>query len=265
MRSILAVFIFATCLIAPLRALAVAVINYDFNDQSFGVLSHESFWTMQPSGGVGNTPAVRLEYSTAGTAGKALGLAVASSQSNEFYVEFDVKVEGTPVGGSKFVKFFGDGAPTKNNMTLGLKYSSNTLYEVSYYGDSIRTVSYEGSYSGGSPTIHTSSSEIDIRGGTWGRYKAWVKRASPGAADGEFMAWWNGTLRLHVTGMESNPAEYLDPTPGFALIEFGGYNDSIGDPWYLWIDNLIVSTTTDTTPRRLSLAGSLIKLTEPLP
>ena len=70
------------------------------------------------------------------------------------------------------------------------------------------------------------------------------------------MAWWNGTLRLHVTGMDSNPAEYLDPTPGFNLIEFGGYNDSIGEPWYLWIDNLIVSTTTTTHGGRLSGALS---------
>lgn len=264
MRSILAVFIFATCLIAPLRALAVAVINYDFNDQSFGVLAHESFWTMQSSGGVDNTPAVRLEYSTAGTAGKALGLSVASLQSNEFYVEFDVKVVGTPVGGSKFVKFFGDGAPSKNNMTLALNYSLNTLFEIGYYGDSVRVIRYEGSYDGGSPTILTSSPAIDIRGGNWGTYKAWVKRASPGEHNGEVKVWWNGTLRLHATGMDSNPAEFLDPTPGFDLIELGGYNNSIGEPWYLWIDNLIVSTT-DMTARRLSLAGSLIKLAEPGP
>ena len=55
----------------PRLSFAAEIINYNFNTQSFGILSHGSYWTMQPSGGVDNSPAVRLEYSVAGTSDKA--------------------------------------------------------------------------------------------------------------------------------------------------------------------------------------------------
>lgn len=62
-------------------------------------------------------------------------------------------------------------------------------------------------------------------------------------------------MRAHFTGMDSNPTAYADPTPGFYTIEFGGYNQAssnagvdgyfvngVTPAWYLWIDNLSIST-----------------------
>jgi hypothetical protein len=240
-RILLATFLYAS---TPFLASAATIINYDFNNQSFGVLSNGSFWTMQSQGGIDNSPAARLEYSTSGTAGKNLSLNVSSLHSNEFFIEFDVRVEGNPSGGSKFVKLFGDAQPSKNNMTLGMNYYGNNLYEISYYGDTRCTMRFAGSPGCGASAV-TSSSAIEITGGGWGHYKAWVKRASPGLADGAIKIWWNGELRLNGTDMDSNPASSADPTPGFSMIEFGGYNHSNfnGNTWYLWIDNLSVSTT----------------------
>ena len=233
----------------PRLSFAAEIINYNFNTQSFGILSHGSYWTMQPSGGVDNSPAVRLEYSVAGTSDKALGLALSSYESNEYYVEFDVRADGVPSGGSKYVKFFGSSVASQNNMTFGLSYTSNTQKEVSYYGDTICSAAWDGTTGGScTPTFVVQSSTIDIRGGTWGRYKLWVKRASPGVENGEVKVWWNGVLRAHITEMDSNPSS--SSTAFFYSLELGGYNHSTfnGTPWYLWIDNLVVSAEAIPTP-----------------
>jgi hypothetical protein len=232
----------------PFQALATTIINYDFNNQSWGILSKGSYWTMQPTGGVDNTPAMRLEYSVAGTANKAMVLNTAGLKSNEFTIEMDVKMQGTPSGGSKFIKLFGSTEASKNNMTIGLDYSGNVQKEISYYMDTLCGARLDGSNGGScTPTHVVKSSAVDMRGGSWGRYKVWVKRASPGVKDGETKVWWNGALRSHITNMDSNPAG--SATAYFDKIEFGGYNHSnfSGSTWYLWIDNLSVSTGTTTS------------------
>lgn len=232
-------------LATPVQALEI--VNTNFNDLSWSTLGHGSFWTMQPTGGVNNSPAPRLEYSVAGTANKALAKTVLSYESNEYWVEFDVKVQGTPSGGSKFVKLFGANGGTENNITLALQYYNNTLYEVSYYGDTVCTARFDGS-NGGScdpgATHVTDTAAIDIRGGEWHHYKAWVKRAYPaGTANGEVKVWLDGVLRGHFTNMDSNPAGRSSTY--FFSIELGGYNHTNfnGSVWYLWIDNLYIGTT----------------------
>lgn len=231
-------------MLTPLQAFSATIVNHDFNNQSWGILSAGSYWTIQPSGGVDNSPAARLTYSVDGTANKALILNTSNTMSNEFLIEMDVKMQGNPSGGSKFIKLFGSSEPSKNNMTIGLDYYSNTQKEISYYMDTLCGSRHDGSEGGScKPTHVVSSSAIDMQGGNWGRYKVWIKRASPGQLNGEVKVWWNGTLRSHITNMDSNPQG--SATPYFDKIEFGGYNHSnfSGSPWYLWIDNLTVSTT----------------------
>jgi hypothetical protein len=129
-------------------------------------------------------------------------------------------------------------------MTLGYDAYGSVQQEVAYYKDTVCTARYNGGNRGSCIATHVSSSSgIDMRGGNWGHYKAWVKRADPGASNGEAKIWWNGQLRAHITKMDSNPSG--SSTPFFERIEFGGYLHSTfsGSTWYLWIDNLYVGTT----------------------
>jgi len=239
--------VFAVLLLAlPTLSHAATIVNHDFNNSTFGPLSHGSYWTIQSTGGVGNTPAARLEYSVAGYSNKVLGLGLSSYASNQFWIEMDVKMQGTPSGGSKFIKFFGSNTThSQNNMTLGLEYESNLQKRVAYYGDTLCTAGYDGKNGGScTPTYVYTSGSIDMRGGSWGHYKAWVKRADPGVKNGEVKVWWNGTLRAHITKMDSNPLG--GSTPFFSNMEFGSYNHAAafnGSTWYLWMDNIYVGTT----------------------
>jgi hypothetical protein len=128
-------------------------------------------------------------------------------------------------------------------MTLGYDAYGNIQKEVAYKLDTLCCARFDGSDAGCSPTHNYSSGPIDMRGGNWGHYKAWVKRADPGVKNGEVKVWWNGQLKAHISKMDSNPSG--SSTPFFEKIEFGGYSHSTfsGATWYLWIDNLYVGTT----------------------
>jgi len=264
MKSIIKmhVAVFLTGLfLLPVQSHATTIVNHNFNDGTFGPLYHESFWSVQSSGGVGNTPAGRLTISQAGTPGKNMGINLASYASNEFWIELDVKIEGSFIGGSKFIKFFGDVMPSKNNMTVGVSPDSLTNTGVGYNGDSLCA----NSWNGPSPYLPASclsqwevkapgNGGIDLRGGTWKHYKVWVKRATPGTTNGEIKVWWNGTLWSHIKNMNSNPSG-VDPTPGFDSVVFGSYTreyraeTGVGfltgttPTYYIWMDNLYIGTT----------------------
>jgi len=230
----------------PLHVSAKEIVNNNFNSGSWAGMAKGSYWTIQQTGGVGNSPAARLEYSVAGTAGKALVQNVSAYKSNQYWIEMDVKMQNQVSGGGKFIKFFGSNSThSQNNMTLQLDYYGNVQKEVCYNQDTLCTARYTGGNRGSCDATHVfSSSAIDMRGGNWGRYKAWVKRADPGASNGEVKIWWNGNLRAHITKMSSNPSG--SSTPFFERIEFGGYNHGAafnGSTWYLWIDNLYMGTT----------------------
>jgi hypothetical protein len=230
----------------PFHVSAKEIVNNNFNSGSWAGMAKGSYWTMQQTGGVGNSPAARLEYSVAGNPGKALMLDVRAHKSNQYWIELDVKMQNQVSGGQKFIKFFGSTSKhSQNNMTLQLDYHGNVQKEVCYSIDTNCGARYNGTNGGPcNPTHIFSSSAVDMRGGNWGHYKAWVKRADPGASNGEIKIWWNGKLRSHITKMSSNPSG--SSTPFFEKIEFGGYNHAAtfnGSTWYFWIDNLYVGTT----------------------
>ena len=232
-------------LIYPGFSSATTLIDTDFNDSSWGILSHDSGWTMQSSGGVDDTPAIRLQYSETGLSPHELILNVSSALSQDFWVEMDVKITGTMNGGMKFVKFFGSSTQSSmNNMTLICDYSSQLQNRVVYYLDTICEPRYDGAStpSGSCQWTETyTHSAVDLRGGTWGHYKAHVRRADPGQSNGEVQVWWNDTEMVHLTGMNSNPLS--NSTDSFAYITFGDYTNSNTSTWYYWIDNLYVGTT----------------------
>jgi hypothetical protein len=267
MMKRLSIILFFLILI-PVKVFAQTIIDYDFNNQSWGKLSKGSYWTIQPNGGVGNSPAARLQYSVSGTAGKALSLNTSSVKSNEFWIEMNVKMQGTVSGGCKFIKLFGSVSNhSQNNMTFGIDNWQNVQRETAYYRDTICTARWDGNNAGScTPTTVVKSSPIDMRGGAWHHYKLWVKRASPGQLNGEVKVWHNGTLKSHIKNMDSNPSG--SSTSFIELIELGGYNHNTfnGNPWYLWIDNLYVGTApksgsgSSTTP-----AATPTPVTDPAP
>jgi len=235
-----------------------AVVDHNFDDLTWGGLSHGSFWTIQSSGGVSDSPAARLEYSVCGTSGKNLS-AYLPSGTDEGWIEFDVKVEGTINGGMKFVKWFGvyDQGETWenwNNTTFGINYNTNQFFDIGYYGDSLRTIRYNGTYVGGSPTIVTYTNTWTFTPGNWYHYKAYLKRATVGTATGEIQAWVDGVTKIHATGLENNPTG-TKTSAELSHVELGGYNDcgensfenGVSPTWYLWVDNLVVDTVEPST------------------
>lgn len=248
---ILTIYLLACCAIAR----AATVVDYDFNNQSWGVMSdHGSAWTMMSSGGVDNSPAIRLTYDQATTDRWWAVIPLSTLETNTVWIEFDTKIDGTPSGGSKFVKFFGSTQSTKNNMTFALDYvAGNVQGQVGYNGDVTCAARY---FAGDKAdtcgaTVVFPGNPVTITN-TWGHYKIYVKRADPDVHNGEVRVWFNGTEMAHFTGMDSNPAAFVDPEPGFDSVQLGGYIHApnfTGGTWYLWYDNLYVGTTEkDSTP-----------------
>jgi len=228
----------------PFNVFASEVYYNDFNDGSWGNMPHGKFWTLQNTGGVGNSKAIRLQYSEAGTADKWAVIDLKATKSQEYWVELDVKMEGKCSGGSKFIKFFGhNNISSQNNMTLPMDYNSCRQNHIAYNGDTKCAARYNGiGYCGA--TYNYSSDEIDMSGGSWGHYKAHVKRANPGVANGTLKVWFNGSLVIDVYNLDSNPLGSSTDFIGF--VEFGGYNHAAnftGSTWYLWMDNIYVGTT----------------------
>lgn len=240
--------IIAMLLLFVTSANAATIIDYSFDSQSWGSLNpnedNPTYWYMQSSGGKDNTPAIRCTYSQSGTSGKQLMLDISSYQTNEIWVEFDTKIDNTPYGGMKFVKFFGVNGPSADNMTLIVDYNSNDQNRVCYNLDTLCEAFYDGHASGTCPSTQTwnvTGSPIDLGTGTWGHYKAHLKRATPGQRDGTLSVWWNGSLVSQMSNMASNETD----NAYFSYMTFGDYSASTSgySTWYFWIDNLYVGTT----------------------
>lgn len=256
MRYILLLVISVFC-IGPAQSAEIKSCN--FNDSSFCGLVHGSYWSIQSNGGVDNSPYARLRYPDYGTANKNLQVSTSAYNTNTLWIEANVRAVGSPSGGSKFIKLFGDdpnGQTWNNtsNLTFALDYNTNTNQRVAYYVDTSCTAWWNGDNSGGdyypecdAAVHHTTGPIIDIRGTTWHHYKAYVKRADYMQGNGEVKVWWNGVLVSHVTGMYSRVTQ----SNYFKYMEFGGYNhDNFnGTEWYLDVDNIYVGTTEKgTTP-----------------
>jgi hypothetical protein len=243
-------------------ACPVAAAFHDFNNGTFGPYGNAGLWVIEQTGGIGNTPAAKLPVTSAGTAGKAMLLNVNSYASSEWWVEFDVKIVGVPVGGSKFIKLFGDAVDSTNNMTVGLNpdMSVPKSDRVSYYMDTLcfNRWDYGTSGQGGNCTPATYEkigSTIDLTGNVWRKYKVYLKRATPGQKDGVTKVWVDGVLNTHITNMDSFSVSTGDPTPGIYKIEIGGYVREYREltgygflngttaPWELWVDNLYMGVT----------------------
>jgi hypothetical protein len=230
---------------------AAVIVSHDFNDMTWGGLSAQSLWSLQSAGGINNSPAARISITGGGDAYKSLYVPIDAYNSAEYWVEADIKVVGGATGGVKLIKFFGrsdsDPSGQRNNMTFGMDgYKEGIQQEVAYFGDTVCNARWNGYLKGTNdacyiPVAEHTTSEIDLRGGTWGRYKLWVKRADSGTTNGQVKVWFNGVLRAHWTNMASNPSPYSSE---FNKMSFGGYvHSTYESPWELWLDNIYVGTT----------------------
>jgi len=243
--------IIVACCLSAGADLAQAETYYhnDFNGQDAGALALGSDVTISPSGGRNGSPALCMTYDRQGVAGHWASFDLSTYKTQELWVELDVRIQGEPAGGMKFVKFFGNwNTHSQNNMTLGVDPWQQVNREVSYYGDTICVARWDGGDACPDdvllPTHIVTSAPIDLRGNSWNRYKAFVKRADQGQKNGEVKIWFNGILRAHIINMDSNPGSVLNPTY-FEGMTFGDYANerTFTSTWYFWMDNLTVSST----------------------
>ncbi|MDD2580655.1 MAG: hypothetical protein PHR66_01545 [Desulfuromonadaceae bacterium] len=246
----------AVALLVATSSFAAIFYQNDFNNQSAGALSLDSSWQIMTSGGIGNSAAIRLTYNKAGTSGTQAVLPLSAFNTQEFWLEFDTKIEGTMNGGMKFVKVFGSlSTPSQNNSTFIMDYNDNIMNRVCYYGDTICEKRLDGS-PGYDASCHatpvTTVSSIDLRGGTWHHVKIHFVRAAPGTDSGEYRIWIDGVEKAYFTKVNNNsPTE--SATSSISAITFGDYTNSNDSTWYFWIDNLSVSST-DLTSSLTALA-----------
>ena len=231
-------------------AFAATYYQNNFDGQAAGALSLGANWKIMSTGGVGNTPAIRLTYATAGTSGNQATLNLERYNTQEFWLEFDTRIEGTMNGGMKFVKIFGSSSTSsQNNSTIGMDYTSNVMKGVSYYGDTICKASYDGFPGYNSSCIFTpvkTISSIDLRGNVWRHIKIHFVRAAPGTNTGSFRIWVDGVEKASAININNN-SPTSSATSSIAYITFGDYTNSNTSTWYFWIDNLTVSSTDDTS------------------
>lgn len=245
MMKIITLSIITVLLALSAPSFAETYYQNDFNSNSSGALSLDYKWQIMLSGGVNNSPAIRVTYDKAGTTGYQAKLNLSSYNTQEFWLEFDTKIEGTMNGGMKFVKVFGSDTPSRNNSTFGMNYNSNVLALYSYYGDTICEKALNGfagynSSCNATPVITTPS--IDLRGNTWRHVKIHFVRAAAGTDTGEYQIWVDGVEKAHFIKINNN-SPTSSATPNIASITFGDYTNSNNSTWYFWIDNLTVSST----------------------
>jgi hypothetical protein len=237
--------LFLALIMATAPSLATAFYQNDFNNASAGALSLGGNWKLMSSGGIGNSPAIRLTYAAAGTSGNQATLNISQYNTQELWIEFDTRIEGTMNGGMKFVKVFGSlSTPSQNNSTFIMDYSSNVLNRVIWYQDTICEVPLSGtSYNNScSYTPVKTGSSIDLRGNIWRHVKIHFVRAAPGTNTGEYQIWVDGVEKAHFTNVNNN-SPVGSATPNIAAITFGDYTHSNNSTWYFWIDNLTASST----------------------
>lgn len=222
--------------------------NYYTNDFSTntGALSLEPKWQRVATGGIANSPCIKLTYDTSGTTDNAAILGMSQYSTNAVWVKFAYKITGTPTGGSKFLKFFGSAQPSMNNTTFMMNYYTSTIDLISYYGDTICEAYYGGGDNGSCqprPSYNISKGEINHTDQQWHTYKAYLKRADAGARNGVVRVFDDGVEVFNMTNVDNNPPSGY--TSSINRIEWGGYRDSryASGTWYLWVDDVTVSDT----------------------
>lgn len=241
-NSILFIFSVFAVFLSTAYSDAATYYTNDFTSDT-GALSLESKWQRVTSGGVSNSPCIRLTYDTTGTANQAAVLHLNTTPTNTVWVKFAYKATGTPTGGSKFLKIFGSALASQNNTTFIMDYFSNTLNRVLYYLDTICESTYTGSTSGGcSPTFSKTNAALNPADGLWHTYKVYLKRADQGTTNGAYRIFSDGTEIVSASNVDNNPSSGY--TPSIDRIEWGGYRNSNGTgTWYLWVDDITVSST----------------------
>jgi hypothetical protein len=246
-RTAVPTLILALALLWSSPALAVMVIQDDFN----GGLGLE--WetgpriSWQPSGGSDGSPCVRINYLSGGTSPHILNRII-PGEHQELYFKFNFKVVGYPSGGAKFLKVRAL-RDDKNyaNTTWMINYNTGRLKEISFgngrskENDTQQTIRYSGEVRGGNgPVVVQATNERDIPRDSWNTFEAHMRYNSNGQADGVYQVWINGESVLHVTNIKNRHDE--NPLH-FNWLYLGNYSHgNWKTPWELYYDNLTIST-----------------------
>jgi hypothetical protein len=246
-RTAVPISILALALLWSAPAMANVIIHDDFN----GGLGQD--WetgprtSWQPSGGVDNSPCVRINYLSAGTGPHILTRSI-PGQHQELFFKFNFKVVGYPSGGAKFLKVraMKDSANYANT-TWGINYDTGRFKEISFgngsskVNDTQQTIRYNGDVRGGNgPVVNHATDERDIPRDTWHTFEAHMRYNTNGQANGEYQVWINGESVLHVTNIKNR---HNDNPQHFNWLYLGNYShNNWKSPWELYYDNLTIST-----------------------
>jgi hypothetical protein len=244
-------------LLGASAALGQVVYSDDFNNglRSDWITGSRIAW--QSSGGIDNSPFVKVSYLSGGTGNHVLSRTLPRGHQ-ELYFKFNFRVTGYPSGGSKFLKVRAlQNDSNYANTTWGINYDNGRLREVSYGGgssmvnDTQATIRYNGVLRGspGDVNIVHSTNEVTIPVNQWHTFEAHMRYNSDGKRDGVYRVWFNGQLILHATNIKNRH----DNNPlNFNWLYLGNYSHNTWSaPWELHYDNLVVSTqrmTGDSAP-----------------
>ncbi len=190
-----------------------------------------------------------------------------SQNLQEFYVKFDFKMDcgsGTCAGGAKFLKIFGQNVSSSYaNTTTAFDYGTpSPVFTGLSYGatgnqrDTASVLWYDGSKtieSGGvSPTVAAKGTgNIDPKDGKWHTWEVHMKYNDDGQSNGIYEVWYDGVQVLGATGVNNRSTS---SPPYVQSIQLGGWNQNYGGkPYYIYYDNVVVSTTRVTSSGATSL------------
>jgi hypothetical protein len=250
-------------------AFAQVVLSDDFNSGLSPSWRTGARVSWQASGGMDNSPFVKINYLSSGTSPHAFSRSIPGGHQ-ELYFKFNFKVVGFPSGGAKFLKVraLKDDSSNYANTTWMINYNTGRLKEISFgdgssmLNDTQRTIRYNGTLSSSTTepiNIVHATDEVTIPLNQWHTFEAHMRYNSNGKRDGVYRVWYNGKLIVHATNVknrhDNNPLH-------FNWLYLGNYSHSTWSaPWELHYDNVVISTqrmTSDGVPAPAPEAPPLI-------
>lgn len=237
------------CLVVSTSLNAEILFQDDFDGYTDSPENHgwhmSSAISIPSNEGYNGSRCAKVAYTRSGTSPYWMGWnGIGGYNVDRIYVRFYYKVDANQ-GGCKFIKLFGksddDGYA---NSTIPLEQSDGRPKYVRYgRGNSIVNdcqdfVRFTGKTTDPNVTVLTCSEGI-TPDGEWHCFEFYMKYNTDGNRDGEYMVWYDGTLRLHATNVVNRNNANLGE---FRSIDFANYtatSTDYGRP--LWYDNIVIA------------------------
>ena len=241
----------ATCLLLVKVSFGGVVFEDDFNTGNLSKWGTKgSNVSIDQTGGLNNSPAVKWTYNKSGTPPYELIAGIGNHNLSNIYIRVYFKaVKDSTTSGAKFIKPMGklDSRGFYANSTFGLNQWNDTLNEVAYgmglnNNDTTQILRFDGTMRTGVDPLVTypvKKGAINPFSGIWHCYEVHMKYSTLANRDGEYDVWLNGDLHFSARNVINHGP---DNKTEFALVRFGDYAGSpFEGNWELWMDNIVIS------------------------